>query len=177
MLALLLAAVVGFTYPTYNAHTPSRTDTSDTCSPDPTQPLADLAGVHLYGQARYMPSPILLRDKHWTLPGASDTLAFDDQGMPWTVWVKFYDRDNHESCASNLVSINSTTDVPQPPDPSTTPTTWYIYDILGRAVGRVLNATEFQARQWAAQSRHCGICILRARINGKNISRTLRIMH
>lgn len=121
---MLLAAVLRFTLPSYNA--------PKSCDPDSTSVLHDLGTVQGWGQQRGRLNTILLRNKNVRgREGLADSLELPIDASVWTAWVTTRDTLGNQSCQSPPVGFNLTTGVP----PDSIPLRheeWF--DVAGRRV-------------------------------------------
>lgn len=143
-MGLLLAAVVSFTTPCYNAD-------STRCGVLDLWPIADLDSVYLLGQTRFQGgAPDTLRRKAASPPCEPDSFAFDDRGEAWTVFVLTRDRAGNFSCPSNLVGLGPW---PVGVEPIVTPIPARVefFDLSGRRVRAPLANGYYWRRETSAQ--------------------------
>jgi len=159
VLTILLATTLHFTAPQFNALASSCTESSS-------DTLHDLETVILKGYRQGDLSLWVLAMKP-IISGRPDSLRFYDWGKTWRVFVTFVDTAGNESCPSNVVTVNGTTDVPL----VETVRDWRVYDLQGRLVREWRDVTFDQVLAQAYALRR-GIYVLRSR-DGRITTRML----
>lgn len=129
MIALLLAATLTFTAPSFDAAR------AGACLPDSIPvPCTDLDHFIVSGQRQGQKTPQFFQ----TIPGTGregQSITFtptppDHPDDIWSIFVQSVDHAGNVSCWSNITSINGTVSVTPGPPPSDEEEEWY--DIAGR---------------------------------------------
>lgn len=193
MIALLVATVLRFTTPAFDAAGPGSCDASPA-------PCHDLALVRLYGQPQWGVDTLLVEHSA-AAPGVPDSFHVDLDARPWCLWAVAVDSAGNESCRGTPLQLNGAAAVhpvamglwlgaprPNPASglvavpfclPEAGTASLEAFDVHGRRVATIergWHAQGIHVALWDSRSAGPGICFVRLQARSVQIVRRLLIL-
>jgi hypothetical protein len=181
MIALLVATVLRFTTPAFDAVGPG------SCDAGPA-PCHDLALVRLYGQPQWG-GDTLLAEHGTAWPGAPDSFEVALDASPWCLWAVAVDSAGNESCRGTPLQVNGALAVAPPPAglwlgpprpnpagdlvavpfclPEAGAASLEVFDLQGRRVATLADGVlspGVHVRLWGAKGAAAGIYFVRMKV-------------